>query len=110
MAATCRDRAVAWHMRRSGRCLPSASRIANALFSMILKPVTQSAVDAFLNALTLFGLGYSWGGFESLMIQFDCSEYRTATRWNPGGPALRLHVGLEDPEDLQADLDQAFAA
>lgn len=83
---------------------------ASGLFSVVLKPVPQAAVDAFLNALTLFGLGYSWGGFESLAIQFDCSEYRTATRWNPGGPALRLHVGLEDVEDLKADLERAFTA
>jgi cystathionine beta-lyase len=80
------------------------------LFGVVLKPVPQAAVEAFLNALTLFGLGYSWGGFESLAIQFDCSGYRTATRWNPGGPALRLHVGLEDVEDLKADLEQGFAA
>jgi cystathionine beta-lyase len=83
---------------------------ASGLFSIILKPVPQSAVDAFLNALTLFGMGYSWGGFESLVIQFNCQAYRTATHWNPGGPALRLHVGLEDVDDLKADLDQAFAA
>jgi cystathionine beta-lyase len=83
---------------------------ASGLFSVILKPVPQAAVDAFLNAVTLFGLGFSWGGFESLIIPFDCSDYRTATRWNPGGPALRLHIGLENADDLKADLEQAFAA
>ena len=46
---------------------------ASGLFSIVLKPVPQKAVDAFLDALTLFGMGYSWGGFESLVIPFDCA-------------------------------------
>ena len=50
-----------------------------------------------MNELALFGMGFSWGGFESLVILFDCSEYRTATKWAPGGPTLRFHIGLEDP-------------
>ncbi|MBX6328838.1 MAG: cystathionine beta-lyase [Pseudolabrys sp.] len=83
---------------------------ACGLFSVVLKPVSQRAVFAFMDALTLFGLGYSWGGFESLVISFDCTDYRTATRWAPGGPTLRFHIGLEDPDDLIADLDKAFAA
>jgi cystathionine beta-lyase len=83
---------------------------ASGLFSVILKPAPEAAVHALLNALTLFGLGYSWGGYESLVIAFDCSGYRTATRWTPGGPALRLHVGLEDVGDLIADLERGFAA
>lgn len=83
---------------------------ASGLFSIILKPVPKIAVDAFLDRLELFGLGYSWGGFESLAIPFDCSTYRTATRWKPGGPAVRLHIGLEDPADLLADLEAGFAA
>ncbi len=68
------------------------------------------AVRAFLDALTLFGLGYSWGGFESLVIPFDCTKYRTATQWAPGGPTLRFHIGLEDTGDLIADLERGFAA
>ena len=83
---------------------------ACGLFSIVLKPVSEPAVHAFLNELTLFGLGYSWGGFESLAILFDCSEYRTATKWTPGGPTIRFHIGLEDPEDLTADLERGFAA
>ncbi|RTL97956.1 cystathionine beta-lyase [Ancylobacter aquaticus] len=83
---------------------------ASGLFSVILQPAPKPAVDAFLDSLALFGLGYSWGGFESLAIPFDCSSYRTATRWNPGGPAIRLQIGLEDPADLIADLDSGFAA
>jgi len=83
---------------------------ASGLFSVVLKPVPQKAVNAFLDALTLFGMGFSWGGYESLVIWFDCAEYRTATRWNPGGPALRFHIGLEDVSDLIADLERGFAA
>ena len=83
---------------------------ASGLFSIVLKPVSQQAVDAFLDTVSLFGMGYSWGGYESLVIPFDCASYRTATTWAPGGPALRLHIGLEDIEDLKADLERGFAA
>jgi len=83
---------------------------ASGLFSIVLKPVPQKAVDALLDAVTLFGMGYSWGGFESLIIPFDCEGYRTATKWSPGGPTLRLHIGLENVDDLKADLDRGFAA
>jgi len=62
-------------------------------------------VAAMLDGLKLFGMGYSWGGFESLVIPFDCASYRTATQWAPGGPALRLQIGLEDVDDLIADLE-----
>jgi cysteine-S-conjugate beta-lyase len=83
---------------------------ASGLFSIVLQPKPQAAVDALLDTLKLFGMGYSWGGFESLAIPFDCAPYRTATTWAPGGPALRLHIGLENVEDLKADLDRGFAA
>ena len=83
---------------------------ASGLFSIVLKPAPQRAVDALLNAVKLFGMGYSWGGFESLIIPFDCAPYRTATRWAPGGPALRLHIGLENVDDLKGDLERGFAA
>ena len=83
---------------------------ASGLFSVVLNPATQNAVDALLNSLELFGMGYSWGGFESLIIPFDCASYRTATQWQPGGPSLRLHVGLENVEDLKTDLARGFAA
>ena len=82
---------------------------ASGLFSIVLKPKPQAAVDAMLDSLKLFGMGFSWGGFESLAIPFDCSAYRTATKWAPGGPTLRLHIGLENIEDLKADLDRGFA-
>lgn len=82
---------------------------SSGLFSVILKPCPQKAIAAMLDELELFGMGYSWGGFESLVIPFDCATYRTATQWTPGGPALRFQIGLEDVEDLQADLDAGFA-
>jgi cystathionine beta-lyase len=83
---------------------------ACGLFSIVLKPMPDKAVHAFMNELALFGIGFSWGGYESLVILFDCAEYRTATKWAPGGPTLRFHIGLEDPGDLIADLERGFAA
>ena len=83
---------------------------ACGLFSVVFKPVPQQAIHAFLDALELFGIGASWGGYESLAIPFDCASVRTATRWAPGGPAVRLHIGLEAVEDLIADLERGFAA
>jgi cysteine-S-conjugate beta-lyase len=83
---------------------------ACGLFSVVLKPVPQKAVYAFLDTLELFGIGPSWGGFESLAIPFDCTAVRTATRWAPGGPTVRFHIGLEAVEDLLADLERGFAA
>jgi cystathionine beta-lyase len=82
---------------------------SSGLFSIILKPASQKAVAAMLDDLLLFGMGYSWGGYESLIIPFDCSTYRTVTHWNPEGPALRIQIGLEDVEDLKKDLDAGFA-
>ena len=82
---------------------------SSGLFSIILKPASQKAVAAMLDDLLLFGMGYSWGGYESLIIPFDCSTYRTVTHWNPEGPALRIQIGLEDVEDLKKDLDSGFA-
>lgn len=81
---------------------------ASGLFSVILKPASQQAVAAMLDGLQLFGMGFSWGGYESLVIPFDATSYRTATKWEPEGPALRLHIGLEDVDDLRADLDAGF--
>ncbi|MBM1171664.1 cystathionine beta-lyase [Microvirga arabica] len=81
---------------------------SSGLFSIILKPCSDRALAAMLDGLALFGMGYSWGGFESLVIPFNCASYRTATRWEPGGHALRFHIGLEDLEDLKRDLDAGF--
>jgi cysteine-S-conjugate beta-lyase len=83
---------------------------ACGLFSIVLRPVPEKAVNAFLNALTLYGIGASWGGYESLAIPFNCQKLRTATQWAPGGPTVRFHIGLEDVSDLIADLERGFAA
>lgn len=90
-----------WQRDFSGAC---------GLFTVVLKPVSDTAVRAFLDGLKLFGLGYSWGGFESLVIPFDCTTYRAANQWTPEGPTLRFHVGLENADDLIADLERGFAA
>jgi cystathionine beta-lyase len=82
---------------------------ASGLFSIVLKPVAPAKLAAMLDGLSLFGMGYSWGGFESLILPFDPSTYRTATRWKAEGPAIRLHIGLEDVDDLKADLEAGFA-
>lgn len=82
---------------------------SSGLFSVVLKPASPAAVAAMLDGLQLFGMGYSWGGFESLVIPFDCASYRSATTWAPGGPCLRFNIGLEDVGDLQGDLDAGFA-
>jgi cystathionine beta-lyase len=77
---------------------------SSGLFSVILHPVSKTALAAMVDGLALFGMGYSWGGYESLIVPFDATSYRTATRWAPEGPALRLHIGLDDPADLKRDL------
>ncbi len=82
---------------------------ASGLFSIVLKPVERERLAAMLDGLNLFGMGYSWGGFESLILPFDPRAYRTATTWSAEGPAIRLHIGLEDVEDLKADLEAGFA-
>lgn len=82
---------------------------ASGLFSIVLKPVAREKLAAMLDGLDLFGMGYSWGGFESLILPFDPSAYRTATTWQAEGPAVRLHIGLEDVDDLKADLEAGFA-
>lgn len=81
---------------------------ASSLFSFVLNPVPQKAVGAMLDHLALFGMGASWGGYESLVLPFDCAAYRTVTKWQPGGPCVRIHIGLEDTEDLKEDLDAGF--
>ncbi|MGL5733508.1 MAG: cystathionine beta-lyase, partial [Beijerinckiaceae bacterium] len=82
---------------------------ASGLMSIELKPVSRTALAAFVDHLALFGMGASWGGYESLVLPFECSPYRTATKPNFAGPTVRFHIGLEDVADLQADLDQGFA-
>lgn len=80
---------------------------ASGLFSMALKPVSNTALAALIDNLQLFGLGVSWGGYESLALPFE--PHRTQPNWHYDGPGIRIHVGLENVDDLIADFDQAFA-
>jgi len=81
---------------------------ASGLFSFVLRRASDRQAAAFINSLELFGIGSSWGGFESLATVAHPERTRTATKWNPGGPTIRLHIGLEDSADLMADLEQGF--
>jgi cysteine-S-conjugate beta-lyase len=80
---------------------------ASGLFSVVLKPTSHDSVAAMLDNMELFSMGFSWGGFESLIVPFK--PHRTATTWESKGPALRLHIGMEDPDDLIRDLEAGFA-
>lgn len=81
---------------------------ACGLFSIELEPCSEKALAAFLDGLELFGMGYSWGGFESLVIPQYPKKMRTATEWTAEGQILRFHAGLEDIDDLIADLESGF--
>lgn len=80
----------------------------NGLISILLKPAPKEAVRAFVESLEYFPLGSSWGGFESLLQPQYLKTSRTAVPWTEEGALMRFHVGLEDPEDLIADLAQAL--
>lgn len=77
---------------------------ASGLFSFVLSGGSDAARAALIDGLRHLGIGYSWGGFESLAIPIDPQRHRSATRWEAEGPMVRLQIGLEDPEDLIADL------
>ena len=83
---------------------------STGLFSFALAGGGEVERAAFIDALTLFGIGYSWGGFESLALPVDPAKYRTARPWEGSGPLVRLHIGLEDPADLIADLELGLTA
>ena len=83
---------------------------ANGLFSVEFEPLSPARLAAFADSLSLFGLGYSWGGYESLCLPFDVRGQREGTDWSDCGSCVRFHAGLEDPEDLLADLAHALAA
>jgi len=82
---------------------------ASGLFGVVLKPCPRAALAAMLDGLALFGMGVSWGGYESLILPCDPASIRTATAWEDPGPVLRIHAGLEDVGDLIADLEAGFA-
>ncbi len=81
---------------------------STGLFSVVLKPVPQEAIKAFFDGLSVFGMGFSWGGYESLCIHSKPENNRTATTWDKEGPLLRFHAGLEDVSDLLTDLEKGF--
>lgn len=84
---------------------------ASGLLGAVLKPCSRAALAAMVDGLQLFGMGYSWGGYESLALPISADSLkgiRTATAWPHRGPLLRLHAGLEDPLDLIEDLKAAF--
>ena len=82
---------------------------ASGLFGFTLKSYSDSAFAAFLDHMDLFKLGYSWGGYESLMVPTYPSTLRSSTRWDAPGPSVRIHVGLENVGDLVDDLKRGFA-
>jgi cystathionine beta-lyase len=81
-------------------------RGASGLFGLVLKPVAKPALSAFLDGFECFGLGYSWGGYESLIV--PANFCRTVRPFPADGPVLRIHAGLENPDDLRADLERGF--
>lgn len=83
---------------------------ASGLFGVVLRPAGTPAVKAFFNALHHFGMGFSWGGFESLCIHVHPEKNRTAAPWTETGPVLRIHAGLEEGQELIDDFERGFAA
>jgi cystathionine beta-lyase len=86
-----------WKRDFSGAC---------GLFGLVLKPVSEAGLAAFVDGLRHFGIGYSWGGFESLIVPAHIK--RSAGRFEAEGPVLRIHAGLEDVGDLIADLEKGL--
>lgn len=82
---------------------------SGSLFGFVLRPAPRASVAAFLDHLRLFGLGYSWGGYESLCLPVRPHRARTATPWTEPGNLFRVHIGFEGIEDLKADLADALA-
>jgi cystathionine beta-lyase len=82
---------------------------ASGLFAMVLKPAPADRLKAMLEGFDLFAMGFSWGGYESLIVPCDPQIVRTASPWNAEGPLLRLSIGLEHPDDLIADLERGLS-
>jgi cystathionine beta-lyase len=82
---------------------------ASGLFGFTLRACSEGAFAAFLDHMDLFKLGYSWGGYESLMVPTWPATLRSSTHWDAPGPSVRIHVGLENVEDLLGDLERGFA-
>jgi cystathionine beta-lyase len=82
---------------------------ASGLFGFVLKQTSEESVNAMLASLSLFGLGFSWGGFESLIVPSNANIVRSVTPWRPEGELIRVSIGLEHTDDLIADLAQGLA-
>lgn len=82
---------------------------SGSLFGVLLAPAPRASVAAFLDEMSLFSMGYSWGGYESLCLPVKLTKNRTAKPWTAEGNLFRLHIGLEGVEDLKADLAAAIA-
>jgi cystathionine beta-lyase len=81
---------------------------ASGLLSVVLRGWSEAEAAELIDGLSFFGIGYSWGGFESLATIGSHGIRRTARPYRPEGVLLRLHIGLEDPDDLMADLDEGL--
>src|SRR3546814_2096787 len=92
---------TAYEMRSSDW---SSDVCSSDLFSFVLNGGSDAGRVAMIDGLKHFGIGYSWGGYESLALPIDPQNYRTAKTWEAEGPLVRLHIGIEDPADLIADL------
>ncbi len=82
---------------------------SSGLFSVLLNNYSKNALGAMLDGMGLISIGYSWGGFESLIVPIEPKKSRTATRWDADEPMIRIYAGLEDPDDLIADLEKGLA-
>jgi cysteine-S-conjugate beta-lyase len=82
---------------------------ASGLFSFVLDGGSDEARAALIDGLEHFGIGFSWGGYESLALPVDPQRHRSVTRWQAEGPVVRLQIGLEDSDDLMADLEAGLA-
>jgi cystathionine beta-lyase len=81
---------------------------SGSLFAFVLKPAPRASVAAFVDEMKLFSMGYSWGGFESLCLPVRPGKARTARPWTDDGNLFRVHIGLEDVNDLKRDLSESL--
>jgi cystathionine beta-lyase len=82
---------------------------SGSLFGAVLVPAPRAALAAMFDGFSLFSMGYSWGGYESLCIPVNPAKIRTAVRWQEQGQLIRIHVGFEGIEDIKADMSAALS-
>ena len=80
---------------------------SSGLFGVVLQDYSKDAISAMLDGMSLHAMGASWGGFESLILPTNPARIRTATVWDEG-PTIRIHAGLEDPDDLLEDIERGL--